>query len=69
MFFKFYVEPSVEVELKMFTNGYCPLIKMAAVTKYGRTLTNRLLQNAQSTFKSENYYIALGIQGLPSLFK
>ena len=50
------------------TNGYGPLIKMAAMPIYGKTLKSLLLQN-QESFKAESWYIASWTQDLLSLFK
>ena len=36
IFFKFLLEPSVNGELKICTNGFGPLIKMAAMPIYGK---------------------------------
>ena len=36
IFFKLHVEPSVKEELKIYTNGHGPLIKMAAMPIYGK---------------------------------
>ena len=58
IFFKCLLEPFVNGGLKIYTNGFGPLIK---ITLHG---TNLLLQNEES-FKAESWYIALGTQGLP----
>ena len=38
IFFQLHVEPSVTVGLKICTNGHSPLIKMAVMPTYGKTL-------------------------------
>ena len=54
IFFQLHVEPSVTVGLKICTNGHSPLIKMAVMPIYSKTLKN-LPQN------QENYGLNLGI--------
>ena len=48
IFFKLHVEPSVKGGLKIYTNDRGPLIKMAVMPIYGKTLKNLLLQNQES---------------------
>ena len=57
------MEPCVRGGLKIYTNGHGPLIKMAAMPIYGKTVKNLLLQN-QESFGAESWYIASRIQGL-----
>ena len=61
IFFKLLVEP-VKGQLKIYTNGQGWLSKMAAI------LGKNLPKN-QESFEAESWYIALGTQGLPTLFK
>ena len=54
-------------DLKICSNGHGPLIKMTAMSIYGKTLKD-LLQNHEC-FEAESWNIPFGTQGLPSLFK
>ena len=48
--------------------GYGPLIKMAAMPIYSKSLKSLLLQD-QESLKAESWYIALATQGLSHLYK
>ena len=50
--------PSVEGLLLFSSNSSAPLSKTAAMHMYGK-----------NSFETESWYIALGTQGLPNLFK
>ena len=67
IFFKLHFEPSVKGGFKICANGQGPLIKMAAMPIYGKTLKN-LLQNKQS-FWAESWNIASRTRGQPNLFR
>ena len=60
--------PSVEWVLTIRSNGSALSNKIDDMPTYGKTLQTLLLQN-QENFKAESWYIALGTQELPSLFK
>ena len=49
--------PSFERVLTISSNSFVPLNKMAAMNKYGKTITN-LLQN-QESFENESWYIII----------
>ena len=68
IFSKLHVEPSGKGGLKSYTNCYGPLIKMAAMSIYDKTLKTLLFQN-QETFKAESWYITSRTQGLPGLYE
>ena len=51
----------------MCSNGQGPLIKMAAMPIYGKTLKSLLLQN-QESFGAESWYTTSRAQGLPTSF-
>ena len=68
IFFKFHVEHSVKRGLKIYTNGHGLKHKDGRMPKYGKNTKTLLLQNKES-FEDESRYLALGIQGPPSLFK
>ena len=59
-----YVELSLKGGFSICTNGHGhgPLIKIAAMFIYGKTLKNLLLQNEES-FEVKSLYIASGTQG------
>ena len=55
--------------MKMCSNGPGHMTKMAATPIYGKkTFKNLLLQN-QKADDLGTWYVALGMRGLPSLFK
>ena len=59
---------SVERVLTVCLNGSVPLNKMADMPNMVKALKNLLTQN-QESFEVKSWYIVLGTQGLPSLFK
>ena len=61
--------PSVEGILTVCSNGSTPLNKMASMPIYGKKLLKILPHQNQESFKAESVCIALGTQGLPSLFR
>ena len=65
-----YVELSLKGGFSICTNGHGhgPLIKIAAIFIYGKTLKNLLLRNEES-YEVKSLYIASGTHGLSSLFK
>ena len=61
--------PSVKKVLIICSVGSVPLNKMATIPIYGKKSEKNLLLQNQESFEAESSYIALGTQGLPSLFK
>ena len=56
------------MEKKFYINDSGHMTNMAAMSIYGKTLKNFLLQN-QWTNDLETWYVALSVQVLPRLFK
>ena len=65
---KFHVEPPWDGGTKVCSNGLGHMTKMAAMSIYGKTLKNLLLQN-QKADDPQSWNAALGARVLPSLFK
>ena len=63
----FHVEPPWDGGTKVCSNGPGHMTKMAAMSIYGKTLTNLLLRN-QKTYDLVTWYVALGARVLPSIF-
>ena len=65
---KFYVQPPLDGETKVWTNSLGHMTKMAAMPIYGKNSKSHLLLD-QKVDDLESWYAALGIQVLPNLFK
>ena len=63
-FNQIHMGPFVEMVLTIWSNGFAPLNKMAAMPIYGKTLKN-LLKN-QESFEAESWYVASGTPSLPN---
>ena len=64
---KFHVESPWDEEIKICSNGPGHMTKMAAMSIYGKNLTNLLRK--QKADDIETWYVASGARVLPSLFK
>ena len=65
---KFHLKTPYDKLFKMHAKYFGHMTKMAATPIYGKSFKNLLLQN-QDADDLGTWYVALGMWGLPSLFK
>ena len=66
---KFHVKTPYDKSAKFFTKYFGHMTKMAATPIYGKKPFKNLLLQNQMASDLETWYVALGMYGLPTLFK